>query len=77
MLTRARSLNALLLGEQTAAHLGLNVRRERLILLGAATLVTAAAVAVAGLIGFVGLVVPHVVRLVVGPNARVRAAAVR
>ena len=70
ILTRARSLNALLLGEQTAAHLGLNVPRERLVLLGAATLVTAAAVAVSGLIGFVGLVVPHLIRLVVGPNAR-------
>jgi len=70
ILSRARSLNALLLGEQTAAHLGLDVRRERLILLSAATLVTAAAVAVSGLIGFVGLVVPHLVRLVVGPNAR-------
>lgn len=70
ILARARSLNALLLGEQTAAHLGLDVRRERLILLGAATLVTAASVAVSGLIGFVGLVIPHLVRLVVGPNAR-------
>jgi iron complex transport system permease protein len=70
MLSRARSLNALLLGEQTAAHLGLDVRRERLILLGAATLVTAASVAVSGLIGFVGLVIPHLVRLVVGPNHR-------
>lgn len=70
MLTRARTLNALLLGEQTAAHLGINVHRERLILLGAATLATAAAVAVSGLIGFVGLVIPHLVRLVVGPNAR-------
>ena len=70
ILSRARSLNALLLGEQTAAHLGLDVRRERLILLAAATLVTAASVAVSGLIGFVGLVVPHLVRLVVGPNAR-------
>ncbi|MEA2677802.1 MAG: cobalamin transport system permease protein [Chloroflexota bacterium] len=70
LLTRARSLNALLLGEETAAHLGLDVRRERLVLLAAASLVTAAAVAMAGLIGFVGLVVPHVVRLVAGPNAR-------
>jgi iron complex transport system permease protein len=67
---RARSLNALLLGEETAAHLGLDVRRERLVLLAAATLITAAAVAMSGLIGFVGLVVPHLVRLVVGPNAR-------
>ena len=46
------------------------MRRERAILLGLASLVTAAAVAVSGLIGFVGLVVPHVVRLLVGPNAR-------
>jgi iron complex transport system permease protein len=70
IITRARSLNALLLGEETAAHLGINVRRERLLLLGAASLVTAAAVAISGLVGFVGLVVPHLVRLVVGPNAR-------
>jgi iron complex transport system permease protein len=70
ILTHARSLNGLLLGEETAANLGLDVRRERLLLLGAATLVTAAAVAMSGLIGFVGLVVPHLVRLVVGPNAR-------
>ncbi|MEX2548043.1 MAG: iron ABC transporter permease [Chloroflexota bacterium] len=70
IVSRARSLNALLLGEDTAAHLGINVHRDRLTLLGGATLVTAAAVAVSGLIGFVGLVVPHLVRLVVGPNAR-------
>ena len=70
ILMRARSLNGLLLGEETAAHLGIDVGRERAILLALASLVTAAAVAVSGLIGFVGLVVPHVVRLVVGPNAR-------
>ena len=70
ILGRARALNALLLGEETAAHLGLNVGRERLVLLAAATLVTAAAVALSGLIGFVGLVVPHLVRLLVGANAR-------
>jgi iron complex transport system permease protein len=67
---RARSLNALLLGDESAAHLGLDVRRERRLLLALAALVTAAAVAISGLIGFVGLVVPHVVRLLVGPNAR-------
>ena len=67
---RARSLNGLLLGEDAAAHLGVDVRRERAILLGLASLATAAAVAVSGLVGFVGLVAPHVVRLVVGPNAR-------
>jgi iron complex transport system permease protein len=70
ILLRARSLNGLLLGEETAAHLGIDVGRERVILLALASLVTAAAVAVSGLIGFVGLVVPHVVRLIVGPNAR-------
>ncbi len=67
---RARSLNGFLLGEEAASHLGIDVRRERAILLGLASLVTAAAVAVSGLIGFVGLVAPHVVRLAVGPNAR-------
>jgi iron complex transport system permease protein len=67
---RARSLNGFLLGEDAAAHLGIDVSRERAILLGLASLATAAAVAVSGLIGFVGLVAPHVVRLLVGPNAR-------
>jgi ABC-type Fe3+-siderophore transport system, permease component len=70
ILVRARSLNGLLLGEDTAAHLGVDVRRERAILLGLSSLITAAAVAVSGLIGFVGLVVPHVVRMLVGPSAR-------
>ena len=70
ILLRARTLNGLLLGEETAAHLGIDVRRERRILLALASLVTAAAVAISGLIGFVGLVVPHVVRLLVGPSAR-------
>jgi len=70
IMLRARSLNGLLLGEQTAAHLGIDVKRERRILLALASLVTAAAVAISGLIGFVGLVVPHVVRLLVGPSAR-------
>ena len=70
IIANSRALNGLLLGEETAAHLGLDVRRARLLLLGAASLVTAAAVAMTGLIGFVGLVVPHLARLVVGPNAR-------
>ena len=70
IMLRARSLNGLLLGEHAAANLGIDVRRERRILLALASLVTAAAVAISGLIGFVGLVVPHVVRLLVGPSAR-------
>ena len=70
MLLRARSLNGFLLGDEAAAHLGVDVPRERAILLGLASLATAASVTVSGLVGFVGLVAPHVVRLVVGPNAR-------
>ncbi len=70
ILLRARALNGFLLGEEAAAHLGVDVRRERAILLALASLVTAAGVAIAGLIGFVGLVIPHFVRLLVGPNAR-------
>jgi len=67
---RSRTLDALLLGDAAAGHLGIDVGRERGILLALASLATAAGVAISGLIGFVGLVVPHVVRLVVGPAAR-------
>jgi iron complex transport system permease protein len=67
---RARSLNGFLLGEESAAYLGVEVARERRILLVLASLVTAAAVSISGLIGFVGLVAPHLVRLMVGPDAR-------
>jgi cobalamin transport system permease protein len=69
--TRARSLNAFLLGDDAASHLGFDVARERTVLLVLAALVTAAGVAVSGLIGFVGLVMPHAVRVVFGPNARI------
>jgi iron complex transport system permease protein len=67
--TRSRVLDGLLLGDSAARHLGFDVRRERGVLLGLASMATAAAVAISGLIGFVGLVVPHLVRLVVGPAA--------
>lgn len=70
MMLRSRTLDGLLLGDAAAGHLGIDVRRERGILLALASLATAAGVAISGLIGFVGLVVPHVVRLVVGPAAR-------
>jgi iron complex transport system permease protein len=71
LVLRARPLNAMLLGDDVARGLGIDVGRERTILLALAALVTAACVSLAGLIGFVGLVVPHVVRLAVGPNARI------
>ena len=67
---RWRSLNLLLLGDGPAAHLGLDVGREKLQLTMLATLATSAAVAISGTIGFVGLVVPHLLRLAVGPDHR-------
>jgi iron complex transport system permease protein len=70
IVARARSLDGMLLGDTAARHLGVDVRRERGILLGLASLATAAGVAISGLIGFVGLIVPHFVRLLVGPAAR-------
>jgi iron complex transport system permease protein len=66
----SKELNALLLGEEMAATLGVEVEYTRLILIGAASLMTAAAVSVSGLIGFVGLIVPHWIRLIIGPNHR-------
>jgi iron complex transport system permease protein len=58
------------LGDEGALHLGIDVRRERGIAIALASLATATAVALAGLVGFVGLVVPHLVRLAVGPDPR-------
>lgn len=66
----ARLLNVLLLDEEQARHLGVDVERVKLVVLVAASLAAAAAVSVSGLIGFVGLVVPHVARLLVGPDHR-------
>jgi iron complex transport system permease protein len=68
--TKARELNVLSHGEVTAHLLGLNVRRLQVSLLIVASVSTAAAVAVAGTIGFVGLVVPHALRLVIGNDQR-------
>ncbi|WP_068776428.1 iron ABC transporter permease [Paenibacillus sp. FJAT-26967] len=65
-----RTLNLLALGERQAAHLGIHVERTKLVVLITATLVTAAAVSVSGVIGFVGLIVPHLVRLLAGPDYR-------
>ncbi|WP_459194420.1 vitamin B12 ABC transporter permease BtuC [Halosimplex sp. J119] len=67
----ARDLNVLLLGEEDAQTLGIEVERTKRILLAVSSVVTAAAVAVAGAIGFVGLIVPHMMRLVVGPDHRI------
>jgi len=63
-------LNVLQFGEEQAAQLGINVQRARWITILLATLSTAAAVAFTGIIGFVGLVVPHIIRLVWGSDYR-------
>jgi iron complex transport system permease protein len=70
LLVRWRRLNLLLLGDDQAAHLGVEVEREKLVLTMLATLATSAAVAISGTIGFVGLVVPHLLRLATGPDHR-------
>jgi iron complex transport system permease protein len=67
----ARDLNLLAIGEENAQSLGVNVPRVRLILLALSCLLTAAAVSFVGAIGFVGLVVPHMLRLMIGPDHRV------
>ncbi|MFN8512049.1 MAG: iron chelate uptake ABC transporter family permease subunit [Chloroflexia bacterium] len=66
LLPSARLLNALQLGEEGALALGIDVERLKLVLVVVATMVTAAAVSVSGLIGFVGLIVPHIARLLWG-----------
>jgi len=68
---RAQALNALLLGESEARHLGVEVESLKRELVFCTALGVGAAVAAAGLIGFIGLVVPHLVRLVAGPDHRV------
>ncbi|SDX10691.1 iron complex transport system permease protein [Marininema mesophilum] len=67
----SRSLNLFALGERSAGHLGISVQRTRLTLLVVATLMTAAAVSVSGTIGFVGFIIPHIIRMLTGPDHRV------
>ena len=66
----ARPLNVMQLDEEQAQQLGINVEKVKLTLLGAATLITSSAICFTGLIGFVGILVPHAVRLVWGPDHR-------
>lgn len=67
---RARALNALMAGDETAASLGVGVERLRRQLLALASLLTGVMVAVSGSIGFVGLIVPHALRMIMGTNHR-------
>ncbi|MEI7831830.1 MAG: iron ABC transporter permease [bacterium] len=65
-----RELNIMALGDETAHHLGVNLERTRMLILVVASMLAAAAVAVSGVIAFIGLIVPHLMRLLVGPNHR-------
>lgn len=67
----ARDLNVFAMGEDTARHLGIETENLKLIIIVVASLITAAAVAVSGIIGFLGLVVPHICRRLFGPDHRV------
>ena len=64
-------LNAFSLGEEGAAYLGVEVERDKILILALGSLLTAAAVSISGLVGFVGLVTPHAVRLIMGPDHRI------
>lgn len=70
LLFQQRDLNIIALGERAATHLGMNVERKKILILIVGSLLTAAAVSVVGIIGFVGLIVPHLMRLLVGPDHR-------
>lgn len=70
ILLAAQPLNILGLGEESAVQLGVRVERFKIALIVSATLATAAAVSISGIIGFVGLIVPHVLRLIFGPDFR-------
>jgi iron complex transport system permease protein len=70
LIMNTKELNALSFGEERAQHLGVNVHRRKLLILISGSILTGSAVAVSGTIGFVGLVVPHFVRLLWGPDHR-------
>jgi iron complex transport system permease protein len=67
----AWSLNVMLMGEEQAQYLGVNIEQVKLHVLILSSLITAAAVSVSGLIGFVGLIIPHIMRIIVGPDHRI------
>ncbi|MFK9090503.1 FecCD family ABC transporter permease [Bacillus salipaludis] len=70
LMLNAKELNAMSFGEERAHHLGVNVQKRKLIILSAGSILTGAAVAVSGTIGFVGLVIPHLSRILWGPDHR-------
>ena len=71
LITQAKNLNVLMLGDAHAMDLGVDVKRARLFILILSTIVVAASVAFVGVIGFIGLVIPHILRILLGPDNRV------
>jgi iron complex transport system permease protein len=71
LITQAKSLNVLMLGDVHAMDLGVDVKRTRLFILIMTTVVVAAAVSFVGVIGFIGLVIPHILRILLGPDNRI------
>lgn len=67
----ARDINIMLTGEESAKSLGVNVERIKVYVLLLGTFITSMAVSISGIIGFVGLIIPHIVRLIVGPDHRI------
>ena len=67
---RSKALNAMILGDEFAHSLGFSVQRERLLLFAAMALMTSASVALGGTIGFIGLLMPHIVRFLIGADSR-------
>ena len=71
LISQSWKLNVLSFGDEEARAMGVNTRRTRLIVIFASTLLSSASVAVAGIVGWIGLVIPHLARAVVGPNYKV------
>ncbi|SDY24356.1 FecCD family ABC transporter permease [Tindallia californiensis] len=71
LIFHSKDLNLLLIGEETAQNTGVNVEKVKISILIISTLITAFAVSVSGIIGFVGLIIPHITRVLIGPNHRV------
>ncbi|WP_019850814.1 iron ABC transporter permease [Desulfitobacterium sp. PCE1] len=71
LLFQNRELNVIALGERAATHLGINVERKKIAILIVGSLLATAAVSMVGIIGFVGLIIPHLMRLLVGPDHRI------
>ena len=71
LISQAWKLNVLSFGDEEARAMGVNTRRTRLLVIFAATLITSISVSVAGIVGWIGLVIPHLARAVVGPNYKV------